>query len=60
MRMKHRWIGIAALAATLTLGACAPTDQGADEESASPASTAGESPEGEPSASSTPYVMDDY
>ena len=60
MRMKHRWIGIAALAATLALGACAPTDQGADEESASPASTVSESPEGEPSASATPYVMDEY
>jgi hypothetical protein len=58
MRMKHRWIGIAALAVTLTLGACAPTDQGADEESAAP--SVSESPEGEPSASSTPYVMDEY
>ena len=56
MRMKHRWITIAALAATLTLGACAPTDQGADEESAAPTSTTA----AEPSATATPYIMDDY
>lgn len=34
MRMKHRWIGGLAIAAALTLGACAPTQQGADESAA--------------------------
>jgi hypothetical protein len=60
MRMKHRWIGIPALIGILLLGGCAPTDQGADEESTSPASTVNESPKADPSASSTPYVMDEY
>ena len=36
MRMKHRWTGGLALATALMLGACAPTQQGADE-SESPA-----------------------
>ena len=58
MRMKHRWIGFTALAAVLALGGCAPTDQGADVESAAP--SVSESLEAEPSASSTPYVMDEY
>jgi hypothetical protein len=31
MRMKNRWIGGLAVATALTLGACAPTQQGADE-----------------------------
>ena len=59
MRMKHRWIGFTgALAAMLALGGCAPTDQGADEESAAPSGS--ELLDAEPSASSTPYVMDEY
>jgi hypothetical protein len=31
MRMKHRWTGGLLVAAALTLGACAPTDPGADD-----------------------------
>lgn len=54
MRMKHRWIGIAALIATLTLGACAPTDTGDDAESTAPATA---SPDA--SATATPYSLDD-
>ena len=55
MPMKHRWIGIGVLAAALTLVGCAPTDQGADEDSAASAT-----PAAEPSATATPYSMDDY
>ena len=44
---------------TLVLGGCAPTEQGADE-SASPGSTVSEEPAAEPSATSTPYVIDEY
>ena len=40
MRMKHRWIGVLLMAAVLALGACAPTDAGADDESASPTTNA--------------------
>ena len=58
MHMKHRWIGVAVLAAALSLVGCAPTDQGADEDSAAPA--ASESRAAEPSATATPYSMDDY
>lgn len=54
MRMKHPWIGIAALMASLALGACAPTDTGDDAESPTPATS---SPAA--SATATPYSLDD-
>jgi len=60
MRMKHRWIGGGlALATALTLGACAPPQQGADE-SAAPSLAADDStptpatPSAEPSRSAVP------
>lgn len=61
MRMKHRWTGGLALATALMLGACAPTQQGADEsdapsqaaERSAPATT--ESTEASGSAAPTPY-----
>ena len=56
--MKHRWIGVAVLAAALSLVGCAPTDQGADENSAAPAASGTQA--AEPSATATPYSMDDY
>lgn len=62
MRMKHRWIVIAAVTVTLVLGACRPADSGAGESSgaeesnAAPSTTTG----AEPSASSTPYTIDEY
>ena len=39
MHMKHRWNGGLLLAAALTLGACAPTDAGADDATPSPEAT---------------------
>jgi hypothetical protein len=62
MRMKHRWIAMMAVMVTLLLGACRPADAGdpADaggaDNSADPTTTIS----AEPSASSTPYTMDDY
>jgi hypothetical protein len=41
--MKNRWMGPMLLAAALALGACAPTQQGTDED-ASPANEATASP----------------
>lgn len=49
MRMKNRWICGLALATALTLGACAPTQQGA-EESDEPAPAAETSAPAEASA----------
>lgn len=63
MRMKHRWTGALLLVAALTLGACAPTDQGADDESASPATEASEEPSVAPESaapSPTEYSIDEY
>lgn len=62
MRMKHRWIVTAAVMATLVLGGCRPADSGAGESSgAEEGNTAPSSTNAaEPSASSTPYSMDDY
>ena len=57
MRMKHRWTGGLALAAALMLGACAPTQQGAEEsespavENVAPTQTAEPSGSAEPSES---------
>ena len=48
MRMKNRWIGALALATALTLGACAPPNQGAGE-SSEPAATSSPSTEASPS-----------
>ncbi len=56
MRMKHRWIVIAAATATLVLGACRPADSGADESNAAPSTTNVT----EPSATPTPYEIDEY
>jgi hypothetical protein len=58
MRMKHRWIAIAAVMAMLTLGACRPAVDGGAGSSTAPTTTTTTS--AEPSASSTPYSMDDY
>jgi hypothetical protein len=61
MRMKHRWIVIAAFTVTLVLGGCRPADSGAGESSGADESNAAPSTtSAEPSASSTPYTMDDY
>ncbi len=62
MRMKHRWIAIAAVMAMLVLGGCRPADSGAGESSGAEGSNAAPSSTNaaEPSASSTPYSMDDY
>jgi hypothetical protein len=51
--MKIKWIGPMLLAAALALGACAPTQQGADE-TASPTSAATASPTVEAQAAETP------
>ena len=48
MRMKNRWIGGLAVATALTLGACAPVQQGA-EESEEPAPAAETSAPAQPS-----------
>ncbi len=56
MRMKHRWIAIAALTATLVVGACTPADSGAEESAANPTSTTA----AEPTATPTPYAIDEY
>jgi hypothetical protein len=63
MRMKHRWTGSLLLATALALGACAPTNQGADDESASPSTQASEEPSTAPESaapSPTEYSMDEY
>ncbi|HYI65385.1 MAG TPA: hypothetical protein VEW95_00510 [Candidatus Limnocylindrales bacterium] len=54
--MKHRWIAI--VVAVLVLAACRPADSGAEESPATspPASTT----VGEPSATPTPYAIDEY
>lgn len=65
--MKNRWIGGLALAAALTLGACAPTQLGGDEsteptqaaESSAPAATAEPTESAEVSESAEP-TPDDY
>lgn len=60
MHMKNRWIGGLALATALTLGACAPTQQGAEESqvpAADPSENAGAPGGASPAASSAP---DDY
>jgi hypothetical protein len=44
MGMKLRWTGGLLVATALALGACAPTDAGADDESASPSTEASEEP----------------
>jgi len=60
MRMKHRWIGGGlALATALTLGACAPPQQGADEsdapsQAADNSTPAPTTPPAEPSRSAAP------
>ena len=36
MDMKHRWTGVLLIALGLALGACTPTDAGADDESTAP------------------------
>ena len=47
--MKNRWIGALALAAALTLGACAPPNQGAGESPSEPAAASSASTEASPS-----------
>jgi hypothetical protein len=67
MAMKKRWIGGLALVAALSLGACAPTQQGAEEseepapavETAAPATEPSETPEAMESESAEP-TPDDY
>lgn len=51
--MKNRWIAPMLVAAALALGACAPTQQGADE-TASPTSAATPSPVTDAGAAETP------
>lgn len=62
MRMKHRWIVLAAVTVTLVLGACRPADSGAGENSEAEESNAAPSTTtvAEPSATSTPYSIDEY
>jgi hypothetical protein len=66
MRMKHRRTGGLLLAAALTLGACAPPDAGADDETSSPATEATEASDAPTTApdSATPepaeYGQDEY
>jgi hypothetical protein len=63
MRMKHRWTGALLLAAALALGACAPTDAGADDESASPTTEASQEPSMAPESaapSPTEGGVDEY
>jgi hypothetical protein len=63
MRMKHRWTGGLLLATALALGACAPTDAGADDASASPTTEATDEPTAAPeSAAPTPTEggVDEY
>jgi len=56
--MKHRWIAIAGVMAMLVLAACRPAVDGGAGNSSSPTTTSTNA--AEPSASSTPYSMDDY
>lgn len=64
MRMKNRWICGLALATALTLGACAPTQQGAEEsapaaETSAPAEASAEAMESsEASESAEPTPVD--
>jgi hypothetical protein len=51
--MKNRWIGALALEAALTLGACAPPNQGAGESPSEPAASS-PSAEASPSESAEP------
>ena len=63
MRMKHRWIGGLLVVSALTLAACAPTDAGGDEPTASPTTEANEAPSRAPESaapSPTEYSMDEY
>ena len=68
MRMKNRWIGGLALAIALTLGACAPTQQGAEEsdepapaaETSAPASESAEAMESSEASESAEPTPDDY
>ena len=67
MRMKQRWIGGMLLGAALTLGACAPPDAGAEEESVAPTADPSDEPSVEASAEAasptptpTPTLADDY
>lgn len=65
MHMKHRWTGGLLLAAALTLGACAPTDAGADDATPSPSTEATEATDAPTTApgSETPepaYEQDEY
>ncbi len=59
-RMKHRWTGGLALATAFMLGACAPTQQGADEsespaiENVAPTRTAEPTESAEPGESAEP------
>jgi uncharacterized lipoprotein YajG len=54
MRMKHRWLAI--VIALLMLAACRPADSGAEETPAAPSPTT----VAEPSATPTPYAIDEY
>jgi hypothetical protein len=54
MRMKHRWIGGLALATALTLGACAPTQQGAEESEAPAVENVAPTEAAQPSESAEP------
>lgn len=56
MHMKHRWIAI--VLALLALAACRPADSGADESQAPPTTTT--TTDAEPSATPTPYAIDEY
>ena len=56
MRMTLRWMVIAAASVALVLGACRPADSGAEESNAAPSTTT----VAEPSATPTPYAIDEY
>lgn len=66
MRMKHRWTAGLLVVTTLTLGACAPPDAGADDPSPSPTSgvtEATDAPSMAPESAApepTQYGQDEY
>ena len=56
--MKHRWFAIFTVLLLLMLGACRPADSGAEESptTSNPNSTT----VAQPSATPTPYAIDEY
>jgi hypothetical protein len=59
--MRNRWIAGAAVAATLALGACAPTDSGEEAgESAAPSTESTTAPSVGEDATPAPAADDEY